>query len=159
MSAHFLSRFSRFIMPFCIFLHIAGTSQIPTMMLIVITRVTVTNCEAFNAAVASIPIAFAVFSAAIASYEREPTTLKRSHGRASPNCFERAITLITIATAGAMVKTLAVIAILRNFFLSMPISTPRFHAFTRKNTDCAKTTATIIATRTKIMGWLILKVI
>ena len=42
MSPHFLSLFSREIMPFCSFLPMRGTSQMPTIMLTVITEAMVT---------------------------------------------------------------------------------------------------------------------
>ena len=65
---------------------------------------------------------------------------------------ERVITLTTIATAGAMVNIAALIAILLNFFFSIPISLPRFHAFIKKKIDCARTIKIIIATIKNKMG-------
>ena len=49
MSLHFLSRFPREIMPFCSFLPTTGTSQMPTMMLTVMTQAMVTYWEAVRA--------------------------------------------------------------------------------------------------------------
>ena len=49
-SPHFLSRFSMEIMPFCSFLPIRGTSQMPTMMLTVMTQAMVTYWVAFRLA-------------------------------------------------------------------------------------------------------------
>ena len=45
-SPHFLSRFSILIMPVCRCLPTMATSQMPTMMLMVMTQAMVTYCEA-----------------------------------------------------------------------------------------------------------------
>ena len=50
----------------------------------------------------------------------EPTTLSRSHGSGRPRSFESVMTLMTMATAGAMVKTPAVTAVFFSRALSMP---------------------------------------
>ena len=86
----------------------------PTIMETVITIDIVRYCDALilpasAARVVSIPLA--ALAAAIASYESEPTTDSRSHGRAIPSDCESEITVITIAIAGAIVKIAAVIIV------------------------------------------------
>ena len=67
------------------------------------------------------------------------------------------MTLMTMAAAGAIVKTAAVRAVRRSFCGSMPIAAPRRQALIRKQTDCASTTATAIPATTKRTGLLTLK--
>ena len=66
---HFLSRFSREIMPFCSFFPISGTSQMPTMMLSVMTLAMVTYWVAVRALTCPKvrPMALSAFVAAIVS--------------------------------------------------------------------------------------------
>ena len=54
------------------------------------------------------------------------------------------MTLMTMATAGAMVNTAAVTAMRLSFSPLMPMALPRRQAFTRKNTDWASTAAIMI---------------
>ena len=71
-----------------------------------------------------------------------------------PRSFARVITLITMAMAGAMVKTAAVTAIFFSLSFPMPMAMPRRQALTRKNTDWPSTARTMTPTRTKRVGWL-----
>ena len=64
------------------------------------------------------------------------------------------MTLMTMATAGAMVKTPAVTMVLRSFCWSMPISLLRRTARTRKKTDCSSTARMMIPASTNRMGLL-----
>ena len=90
--------------------------------------------------------------AAIVSYDSEPTTLSRSQGSGTPRSFASVMTLMTMATAGAMVKTPAVTAMRLSFSGAMPIALPRLHAFTRKYTDCASTAAIMSPAMANSMG-------
>ena len=71
-----------------------------------------------------------------------------------PRVLDRVMTLMTMDTAGAMVKTAAVRMVLRIFPASMPISRPRRRALTRKYTDWARTPTTGIRASRNKMGWL-----
>ena len=66
------------------------------------------------------------------------------------------MTLMTIATAGAMVNTAAVRAMRRSFSLPMPMARPRFQALMRKYTDCASTAAMMSPAMTNNTGLLTL---
>ena len=98
------------------------------------------------------PMAFSALVAAIVSYDKEPITLSLSHGKGTPRSLDRVITPITIATAGAMVKTVAVIEIFLSLALSIPISRPRFQALIKKKKLCASTTVIMSPLKTNRIG-------
>ena len=73
-----------------------------------------------------------------------PTTLRRIQGSGMPSFFERLMTLMTMARAGATVKTAVPMAMRLSLSMGMPISLPCRQAFRRKYTDWASTISTMI---------------
>ena len=67
----------------------------------------------------------AALAAAIVSYESEPTTERRSQGRATPRELESAMMVITMEIAGAIVKIAAVTIVFFIFDISIPIALAR----------------------------------
>ena len=66
------------------------------------------------------------------------------------------MTLMTMASAGATVKTAVPMATRRSLSVSMPISRARRQALIRKYSDCASTISTMIPASRNKTGWLTL---
>ena len=74
----------------------------------------------------------------------------------SPDCDYTDDSLMTIAVAGATVNMAVPMTTFLSLSIGIPISLPRRHALTRKYTDCARTTATIIPASRNSTGLLTL---
>ncbi len=91
----------------------------------VITASIVTRERGVRIALSKVsPIACVAASAAIASYERFPTTLKRSHDTGTPKLPDSAITPNKMEIDGRIVNRADDVIVLFNRFFSIPIFTP-----------------------------------